>query len=96
MRGWPLFSQEEFTAGVRHLNNIAFVDGSVEDIRDETRVGLGLGFSRVESNLLLHADAVVIGPRHIAERVLTRLRILEIGHVYLDGDILAGAEGRPS
>lgn len=55
-------------------------------------MGLRTRFGGIETSLLLHGDPVVVGARLVTERVLSGLRVVELGDEELDGDVLSGTE----
>lgn len=84
--------QEEVTLGVRHLDDVAFLLEIVQDVRHEARVGFSTRFGGIKASLLLHRDPVVVGAGLVTERVLSGLRVVELGDEELDGNVLSGTE----
>lgn len=87
-RGGVGVVQEELARRVRQLDDVALPVGGVQPVGDEARG------PAVAPRVPPDADAVVVGARRLAERVLAGLEAAELRDEDAQADVLAGAEAR--
>lgn len=78
---------EELARRVRQLDDVALLVLRVQPVRDQPR-DAGV----LPALLPLHADAVVVAAGRVAQRVLPRLEVPELGDEDVQADVLARAE----
>ena len=78
---------------MRDLQCVPNVLGIVEDVGDVARMCQSGRVGEGETGFFFDADAVVGGRGGVAERVLPRLEVVELGDGGADGDVLAGMVG---